>query len=150
MKDKCGDCQQDIAGALETESHVAPEASNVSNFWNTVNRQDNPEAWEVTQDLIRIQLGEECRDWKKKAQSCKDNAQAVASLLWSKCTQKLQEQIKDAEKAELVLKDALSMKAAVVKHAASHQPNAHPLLQVIDAVKTLFVGGNSEDENPAS
>ena len=60
VKDKHGDCRQDIADALETESHVAPEAPNVLNFWNMANRQDNPEAWEVAQDLIRIQHGEEC------------------------------------------------------------------------------------------
>ncbi len=144
-KDKYGDFRQDVAIAMEKGEYSKPEKPKVGNYKNDVDKTKEPSQWEVAQDLIRIEYKEDYRDWNRRTKDWEQNSPSVANLLWSKCTQRLQDRIKDAESITELLKDVLQMQRAVVKYATTYQPNAHPLLQVIDAVKTLFLIRQADD-----
>ena len=133
-----GEHRQDVAEALETGVYTKPEGPDPTSLTNPVNKEEEPDKWEMTKETLLVKFKEEYRRWQDKVLAYEVNQRSAAALLWSKCTQKLQHRIRDAEDHEALQKDMLEMKAAIRKYATSFQPNAHPLMQVVDAIRTLF------------
>ena len=149
--DKFGNYRQEMADALVSGIPDAPSKPNPAAATYQVDASvTDPMVRAAAERLISIEYSSDHDEWMKRNRQYADNTRAVASLLWSKCTKTLQARIKNAETKSDLDTCAIKMKKAIKKHATSFRPNAHPLIQVIDAMKALVNIKQGDDQDVES
>ena len=139
--DKYGDYRQEIATAFDEETIPQIDPPNIrdSKYINTIDKAVEPSEWESAQDLIRIQYQEDLKEYNRRKKAYEDNTRALSSFLYLKCTQALRNKLTNkVPDMEVLYQDCIEMKKAIRTYATSYKPDDHPLMQVIEGLRTLL------------
>ena len=142
-----GDYRHDIVTALDTDTAAVFEEPTTSftNPHDATTKKEAHDAWNLT---IPVRYEQALKTHQARCLAYQSNNKSAAALMYSKCTKNLKERLESAvSNFDAVKTDALKLKKEIKKYSTSFRPEAHPLMQVVDALRAFVTFKQTDEEN---